>query len=318
MKKDDKIYVSGHTGLVGSALVRLLSSKGYTNIITHTHSALDLTRQSDVERFFAEEKPEYVFHSAARAGGILANSTFPADFMYENLAIEMNVIRSAAENGVKKLLFIATTSVYPKDAPQPVKESSLLTGALEPTNAAYGLAKTIGIKLCEYCNRQYGADFISVTPTNLYGYNDHYDPRFSHVIPSLIRKFAEAVRDNASSVEIWGDGKVYREFLHADDLADACIFLMNNYSDSEPINVGTGKDMLIYETVELLKNISGFKGEIVWDTTKPKGFYRKRTDCSKLSSLGWRPKIEFKEGLRMVYMDYILKKINNRCPDRGG
>ncbi len=308
MNKDAKIYVSGHCGLVGSALIRRLHEGGFSNIITRSHSELDLTRQSDVEAFFAEEKPEYVFHAAARAGGILANSTFPADFMYENLAIETNVIHSAAKNGTKKLLFIATTSVYPKDAPQPLKEDTLLTGTLEPTNAAYGLAKIIGIKLCEYCNKQYGTDFISVTPTNLYGLNDHYDPQYSHVLPSLIRKFAEAVLDNSPSIEIWGTGKPQREFLFADDMADACVFLMEYYSGSTPINIGTESDIHISGLAELLKKVTGYRGELVWNTSKPDGFQRKLTDCSKLFGLGWKPKISLEDGIRATYEDYLKNR----------
>jgi GDP-L-fucose synthase len=304
---DSKIYVSGHRGLVGSALLRRLAIEGYTNIITRSHSELDLTRQSDVEKFFAGEKLDYVFHAAARTGGILANSTYPADFMYENLAINTNVIRAAAENDVKKLLFIGSTSVYPKNAPQPVSEATLLTGELEPTNAAYALSKIVGIKLCEYCNRQYGTEFISVTPTNLYGMNDRYDPQNSHVLPALIRKFAEAKRDNAGSVEIWGTGKARREFLYADDLADACVCLINNYSDVEPVNVGIGTDLYISDVAEMLKVISGFNGELVWNTSKPDGILRRLTDCSKIFSMGWKPKISFEEGIFMTYNDYLTK-----------
>ena len=305
MNKSSKIFVSGHNGLVGSALVRQLQTEGYENIVVRSHNELDLTRQVDVEQFFIDERPEYVFHAAARAGGIFANINYPADFMYENLAIETNVIRCASQYGVIKLLFIATTSVYPKNAEQPVNESSLLTGELEPTNAAYGLAKIVGIKLCEYCNRQYGTEYISVTPTNLYGINDRYDPQMSHVIPALIRKFAEAVQNNSPQVEIWGDGKVYREFLFSDDLADACIFLMDNYNSSDPINVGTGSDQLIFEVVQMLREISGYKGEIVWDTSKPTGFFRRRTDCTKIDRLGWKPKISLEDGLRATYEDYL-------------
>lgn len=308
MNKNSKIYVSGHRGLVGSALLRRLADEGYSNIIIRLHSELDLTRQADVENFFAKERPEYVFHAAAQAGGILANSTYPADFMYKNIAIELNVIRSAAESGAKKLLFIGSTSVYPKNAHQPISEASLLTGELEPTNAAYALAKIVGIKLCEYYNKQYGSEFISVTPTNLYGLGDHYDLENSHVLPALIRKFAEAVVTDAPNLEIWGTGKARREFLCADDLADACVFLMNNYCEYEPINVGIGTDIYIKDLAELLKKVSGFRGELIWNPSKPDGILRRLTDCSKIFSMGWKPKISLEEGLRATYKDYLKNK----------
>jgi GDP-L-fucose synthase len=308
MKRDAKIYVAGHSGLVGSALMRRLAEGGFTNIVARTHSELDLTRQAEVEAFFAVEKPEYVFLAAAKAGGVYANSTYPADFIYENLTIELNVIRAAAENGVKKLLFIGSTSVYPKNAPQPINEESLLTGELEPSNAAYGLAKIIGIKLCEYCSRQYGAAFISVTPTNLYGYGDKYDLQNAHVLPALIRKFSEAVDGNADKVEIWGSGDARREFLHADDLADVCVFLMERYDGIQPLNVGTGIDLTIRELAELLRSVSGFSGELFFDSSKPEGIMRRLTDCSKLFSMGWKPKISLKNGLKATYEDYLKNR----------
>jgi GDP-L-fucose synthase len=316
MKKDAKIYVAGHSGLVGSALMRRLAACGFANITARTHSELDLMRQAEVEAFFAAEKPEYVFLAAAKAGGVYANSIYSADFIYENLAIELNVIRAAAENSVKKLLFIGSTSVYPKNAPQPINEDSLLTGELEPSNAAYGLAKIVGIKLCEYCNRQYGTGFISVTPTNLYGYGDKYDLQNTHVLPALIRKFSEAVNSRSNKVEIWGSGNARREFLHADDLADACLFLMEYYDGIQPINVGTETDMTIRELAELLKSVSGFSGELFFDSSKPEGIMRRLTDCSKLFSMGWKPKISLKNGLKATYEDYLknrgqYKKISN-------
>ncbi|MDR1330437.1 MAG: GDP-L-fucose synthase, partial [Oscillospiraceae bacterium] len=304
MRKEAKIYIAGHGGMVGSALTRRLLADGYSNIVRRTHSELDLTRQADVEAFFAGEKPEYVFLAAAKAGGVHANSTYPADFIFENLAIELNVISAAAKSGVKKLLFIGSTSVYPKNAPQPISEASLLTGELEPSNAAYGLAKIVGLKLCEYCNRQYGTEFISVMPTNLYGYGDKYDLQNAHVLPALIRKFSEAVDGGADKVEIWGSGAARREFLHADDLADACLFLMERYNEAQPVNVGAGTDLTIRELAELLKSVSGFTGELFFDKSKPEGIMRRLTDCSKLFSMGWKPKINFEKGVTMVYNDY--------------
>jgi GDP-L-fucose synthase len=304
MNKGAKVYVAGHRGLVGSALLRRLAAGGFENVVTRTHSELDLTRQAEVEAFFAAEKPEYVFLAAARAGGIGANTTLQAEFISDNIAIEMNVIRAAAENGVKKLLFIASSSVYPKDAPQPMKETSLLTGELEPSNAPYALAKILGIKLCEYFNEQLDADFISVTPTNLYGYGDKYDPEHSHVMPALIRKFSEAVECGANEITVWGSGNARREFLHADDMADACVFLMDVYNGNEPVNLGSGTDVTIRELCGLLKSVSGFAGELIWDTSRPEGIQRRALDSSKLFNMGWDSKILLEQGIQEVYMNY--------------
>ena len=275
MEKDAKIYVAGHRGMVGSAIVRALEKQGYHNIITRTHKELDLLRQADVEKFFAEEKPEYVFLAAAKVGGIVANSNALADFMYENMIMEMNVIHSAWQNGVKKLEFLGSSCIYPKMAPQPISESSLLTSSLEPTNEAYALAKISGLKYCEYLNRQYGTDYISAMPTNLYGPNDNYHPTHSHVLPALIRRFHEAKENGLTEVTCWGTGEPLREFLYVDDLADACVFLMNHYSGNETVNVGTGKELTIKELTELVAEIIGYEGKINWDTSKPNGTPRK-------------------------------------------
>ncbi|MDR1001449.1 MAG: GDP-L-fucose synthase [Clostridiales bacterium] len=320
MNKTSKIYVAGHSGLVGSALMRKLQSLGYRNLIVRTHDELDLTRQKDVEDFFVEERPEYVFLVAARAGGILANITYPADFIYQNLSIQQNVIHSAAINGCKKLLFVASAAVYSKDAPQPISEDSLLKGELDTGNAAYGLAKIIGIKLCEHYRRQYATDFISLIPNNMYGFNDHYDPKTAHVLPANIRKFYEGVRDNTEQVIIWGTGNARREFLHADDFADACVFLMNNYDGVEPLNVGTGTDISMRELAEMLKKISGYTGKLVFDTTKPEGVMQRLLDCSRLVSLGWKPQINNKDGIRLTYQAYAAyaKKPANSGGGGGG
>lgn len=305
MEKDAKIYVAGHRGMVGSAIVRALEKQGYHNIITRTHKELDLLRQVDVEQFFAEEKPEYVFLAAAKVGGIVANSNALADFMYENMMMEMNVIHSAWQNGVKKLEFLGSSCIYPKMAPQPISEASLLTSSLEPTNEAYALAKISGLKYCEYLNRQYGTDFISAMPTNLYGPNDNYHPTHSHVLPALIRRFHEAKENGLTEVTCWGTGEPLREFLYVDDLADACVFLMNHYSGNETVNVGTGKELSIKELTELVAEIIGYEGKINWDTSKPNGTPRKLLDVSKLKDLGWTYQTELKDGIRLAYDDFL-------------
>lgn len=305
MEKDSKIYVAGHRGMVGSAIVRELKRQGYTNIITKTHQELDLTDQRAVNDFFEKEKPEYVFLAAAKVGGIVANSTAPADFMYENMMLEMNVINAAWKNGVKKLEFLGSSCIYPRLAPQPMPESCLLTSALEQTNEAYALAKISGLKYCEYLNKQYGTDFISVMPTNLYGPNDNYHPEHSHVLPALIRRFHEAKESGAKSVTCWGDGSPYREFLYVDDLANLCVFLMNNYSGNETVNAGTGKELTIKELTELVAKTVGFTGEILWDTTRPNGTPRKLLDVSKATALGWTYSTELPEGIRLSYQDFL-------------
>lgn len=304
MEKSSKIFVAGHRGMVGSAIVRQLVAQGYTNIITRTHSGLDLTRQADVEKFFSEEKPEYVFLAAAKVGGIAANSDAPADFMYMNMTLEMNVIHAAWQNGCKKLLFLGSSCIYPRLAPQPMPESCLLTSSLEQTNEAYALAKISGLKYCEYLNRQYGTDYISVMPTNLYGPNDNYDPHRSHVLPALIARFDKAKKDGVKSVTCWGDGSPLREFLYVDDLADLCVFLMNNYSGNETVNAGTGKEITIKELSEMVARIVGYQGEIKWDTTKPNGTPRKLLDVSKATKLGWTYNVELEDGIRLAYEDY--------------
>ncbi|WP_278538298.1 GDP-L-fucose synthase family protein [Fusobacterium varium] len=305
MEKNSKIYIAGHRGLVGSAIVRNLKEKGYANIIGRTHKELDLTRQSDVEKFFEKEKPEYVFLAAAKVGGIYANGEKPADFIYENLMIESNVIHSSYKNNVKKLLFVATGSVYPKYAEQPVKEEELLKGELESTNEAYAIAKISGIELCKYYRRQYDCDYISAIPINLYGINDNFDLETAHVLPAIIRKVHEAKINGDKDITIWGTGKSLREFMYADDLADALIYLMINYSDEMHINVGTGEEITIKDLTETVKNIIGFKGEIKNDLSKPDGFHRKILETSRLKSLGWESKTSLKEGIAKVYNWYI-------------
>lgn len=309
MEKNSKIYVAGHRGMVGSAIVRRLEAEGYKNIITRTSKELDLRRQAAVEEFFAAEKPDYVFLAAAKVGGIMANSKAPADFMYDNMIMEMNVIRSAYDNGVKKLMFLGSSCIYPRMAPQPMKEDCLLTSALEQTNEAYALAKISGLKYCEYLNRQYGTDYISVMPTNLYGPNDNYHPEHSHVLPALIRRFHEAKETNAPSVTIWGTGTPLREFLYVDDLAEACVFLMNNYSGNETVNLGTGKELTIGELAGLVKKVVGYEGEIVFDPSKPDGTPRKLLDVSKLERLGWHYKTELEDGIRMAYDDFLHSEV---------
>lgn len=305
MEKNSKIYVAGHRGMVGSAIVRELQRQGYTNIITRTHRELDLLRQEEVENFFEEEKPEYVFLAAAKVGGIIANQSALADFMYENMMLEMNVIHSAWKNGCRKLEFLGSSCIYPKFAPQPMPESCLLTSALEPTNEAYALAKISGLKYCEYLNRQYGTDFISVMPTNLYGPNDNYHPEHSHVLPALIRRFHEAKEAGLESVTCWGDGSPLREFLYVDDLANLCVFLMNHYSGNETVNAGSGKELTIRELTEKVAHIVGYEGKIMWDITRPNGTPRKLLDVSKAKALGWEAKVELDEGIRLAYEDFL-------------
>lgn len=305
IEKNAKIYVAGHRGMVGSAIVRALKNQGYTNIITRTSKELDLRRQIDVEEFFAKEKPDYVFLAAAKVGGILANNEAPADFMYDNMILEMNVIHEAYKNKVKKLMFLGSSCIYPRMAPQPMKEDCLLTSELEKTNEAYALAKISGLKYCEYLNRQYSTDFISVMPTNLYGPNDNYHPEHSHVLPALIRRFHEAKENNLNEVVIWGTGTPLREFLYVDDLADACVYLMNTYSGNETVNLGTGKELSIKELAELVKKVVGFKGNITFDTTKPDGTPRKLLDVSKLEKLGWKYKTELEDGIKLAYEDFL-------------
>ncbi|MBR1626063.1 MAG: GDP-L-fucose synthase [Bacteroidales bacterium] len=305
MNKDSKIYVAGHNGMVGSAILRCLKKQEYTNIIVKTHSELDLTQQSETERFFRAYKPEYVFLAAAKVGGIIANRDYPADFMYENMILEMNVIHSAWKNGCKKLEFLGSSCIYPRLAPQPIKENALLTSELEQTNEAYALAKISGLKYCEYLNKQYSTDFISVMPTNLYGINDNYHPEHSHVLPALILKFHQAKEKNLPSVTCWGDGSALREFMYADDLADLCVFLMNNYSGNEPVNAGTGKEISIKDLACLVADIIGFKGDIIWDTSKPNGTPRKLLDITKSADLGWTYKTELKDGIKSAYNDFL-------------
>ncbi len=305
MEKNAKIYVAGHRGMVGSAIARMLEKKGYTNIITRTHQELDLCRQQEVEDFFAKERPEYVFLAAAKVGGIVANQEALADFMYENAILEMNVIHAAWKNGCKKLLFLGSSCIYPRMAPQPMKESCLLTSELEKTNEAYALAKIAGLKYCEYLNRQYKTDYISAMPTNLYGPNDNYHPTHSHVLPALIRRFHEAKENGDAQVTCWGTGAPLREFLYVDDLADACVFLMENYSGDETVNVGTGKELTIRELTGLVAKVIGYEGEILWDASKPDGTPRKLLDVSKLEKLGWRYKTELEDGIRLAYEDFL-------------
>ena len=325
MDKNAKIYVAGHRGMVGSAIVRELERQGYTNIVTRTHKELNLCRQDDVEKFFAQEKPEYVFLAAAKVGGIVANEEALADFMYDNMTLEMNVIHSAWQNGCKKLEFLGSSCIYPRMAPQPMKEDCLhyvtfrgtddtivgwkedclLTGELEKTNEAYALAKISGLKYCEFLNRQYGTDYISVMPTNLYGPNDNYHPTHSHVLPALIRRFHEAKVNGVTEVTCWGDGSPLREFLYVDDLANLCVFLMNHYSGNETVNAGTGKELTIKELTEMVAEVIGYTGKIKWDTTKPNGTPRKLLDVSKAADLGWTYKTELKDGIRLAYEDFL-------------
>lgn len=305
MEKDGKIYVAGHRGMVGSAICRVLEREGYHNLVVRTHKELNLCRQNEVEAFFAEEKPDYVFLAAAKVGGILANSEALADFMYDNILMEMNVIHSAWQNGCRKLLFLGSSCIYPRMAPQPMPESCLLTSELEQTNEAYALAKISGLKYCEYLNRQYHTDYISVMPTNLYGPNDNYHPTHSHVLPALIRRFHEAKEAGAGAVTCWGTGTPLREFLYVDDLADACVYLMNTYSGCETVNIGTGKELSIRELTELVARVVGYEGEIRWDESKPDGTPRKLLDISKLEALGYHYTTELEDGIRLAYEDFL-------------
>ncbi|MGG7058071.1 GDP-L-fucose synthase family protein [Clostridium tertium] len=301
MDKNSKIYVAGHRGLVGSAIVRKLQGKGYTNILGKTHKELDLMSSMEVENFFKEEKPEYVFLAAAKVGGIYANSIYPADFIYENLQIQNNVIGNSYKYGVKKLMFLGSSCIYPKMCPQPIKEEYLLSGYLEETNEAYALAKIVGLKMCEFFNKQYGTNYISVMPTNLYGPYDNFQPENSHVMPALIRRFHEAKVSGKKEVVVWGSGTPLREFLYSEDMADACIYLMENYEGNDFFNIGTGKEITIQDLSELIKEVVGYEGKIVFDTTKPDGTPRKLLDVSKLENAGWKYKMELKDGIREAY-----------------
>ena len=301
MNKTDKIYIAGHRGLVGSAIVRNLKSKGYTNVIGRTHQELELTDQAAVRAFFEEEKPDVVVLAAAKVGGINANNTAPADFAWDNMQVQCNVIKCCHDYKVKKLLFLGSTCIYPKMAPQPIVEDALLTGPLEQTNEAYAIAKISGMQMCKYFKRQYGDNFISCMPTNLYGPYDNYDLKGSHVLPAMIRKFHEAKMQNAPSVELWGTGSPLREFLYVDDMADACVFLLENYDGEQHVNIGTGKELTIKELAELVKKTVGFEGEIVWNSSMPDGTPRKLTDVTKLHELGWTHKVELQEGVKLAY-----------------
>ncbi|QHS63114.1 GDP-L-fucose synthase [Chitinophaga agri] len=308
MQLNDKIYVAGHRGMVGGAISRRLQTLGYNNLVTRTSAELDLRSQAAVNEFFATEKPEYVFLAAAKVGGIHANNTYRAEFLYDNLIMEANIIHAAHQNGVKKLMFLGSSCIYPKMAPQPLREDSLLTGLLEPTNEPYAIAKIAGIKLCEAYRDQYGANFISVMPTNLYGIGDNYHPENSHVLPALIRRFHEAKENNAPEVTVWGSGTPKREFLYADDLAAACVYLMLHYDGKELVNIGTGEDLTIRELAETVKEVVGYTGALVFDATKPDGTPRKLMDVSKLNNLGWKHSVELKEGLQLAYADFLQKK----------
>jgi GDP-L-fucose synthase len=305
MDKHNRIFVAGHNGLVGSAIVRRLQADGFTNVIVRSRKETDLENQGAVLKLFLEEKPEYVFMAAAKVGGILANNTYPVDFIRSNLMVQNNIIDASFYAGVKKLLFLGSSCIYPKSAPQPMKEEHLLTGALEPTNEWYAIAKIAGIKMCQAYRRQYGCDFISAMPTNMYGPNDNYDLQGSHVLPALIRKFHEAKVANAPTVTCWGTGSPLREFLYSDDLARACVFLLENYSEDQFINVGSGSEVSVRELTETIKRVIGFPGQIVWDKTKPDGTPRKLMDSSRLFALGWRPQVELEAGIRLAYQDFV-------------
>jgi len=309
MNKDSKIYVAGHRGLVGSAIVRNLQTKGFNNIVCKSHKELDLTNQSEVTNFFEAEKPEYVFLAAAKVGGINANNIYPADFIYHNLMIQNNVIKAAHDFKVSKLLFLGSTCIYPKMAPQPIKEEYLLTGSLEETNEAYAVAKIAGLEMCKFFKRQYGDNFISCMPTNLYGPNDNYDLKSSHVLPALIRKFHEAKINGSEVVEVWGTGTPLREFLYVDDMADACVFLMENYDEEQHVNIGTGEEVSIRELAETIKEVVGFKGELQFNTKMPDGTPRKLTTVKKLNDLGWKHKVVFKDGIKLAYKWFL----ENNC-----
>ncbi|MCB9070715.1 MAG: GDP-L-fucose synthase [Calditrichae bacterium] len=308
MKTTSKIYIAGHRGLVGSAIARRLASNGFNNLVLKRSAELDLRNQAAVAAFFEKEQPEYVFLAAAKVGGILANNDYPADFIYDNLMIQSNIIHHSYRNGVKKLLFLGSSCIYPKFAPQPMKEEHLLDGKLEPTNEPYAIAKIAGIKTCQSYNRQYGTQFISVMPTNLYGPNDNFDLQSSHVLPALIRKFHEAKLAGKPAVEIWGTGSPKREFLHADDLADACVYLMQHYSDNDIVNIGVGEDIAIKDLALLIKDIVGFSGELTFDTSKPDGTPRKLLDVSKLNGLGWKAGISLRDGITQTYQWYLAQQ----------
>lgn len=308
MKLNSKIYVAGHRGMVGSAICRELQRKGYTNIITRTHKELDLTRQTEVEAFFEAEKPEYVFMPAGKVGGIVANQNDKAGFLYENAMMALNTIHAAWKSGVKKLEYLGSSCIYPRMAPQPMKEEYLLTSALEQTNEGYALAKICGLKYCEYLNKQYGVPYISVMPTNLYGPNDNYHPEHSHVLPALIRRFHEAKVSSAENVTCWGDGTPLREFLYVDDLANLCVFLMNHYDGAETVNAGSGKELTIKALTELVAKVIGYEGRVEWDTTRPNGTPRKLLDVSKAASLGWTYKTELEDGIRLAYEDFLNRR----------
>jgi GDP-L-fucose synthase len=305
VESSGKIFVAGHRGLVGSAIVRRLQQRGFSNLVLVTHDQLDLEDQAAVRRFFEENTPEYVFLAAAKVGGIWANSNYPADFIRSNLVIQTNVIDAAYRAGVEKLMFLGSSCIYPKLAPQPIKEEYLLTGPLEPTNEAYAVAKIAGILLCQSYNRQYGTRFLSVMPTNLYGPGDNFDAQVSHVLPALIRKFAEAKTDSLNEVQVWGTGTVRREFLHVDDMADACVFLMENYEGPEIVNIGSGTDVTIAEAAALIKDVVGFSGDITYDRTKPDGTPRKLLDVGRLRAMGWYPRITLRDGLKETYKWYL-------------
>ncbi|WP_426789925.1 GDP-L-fucose synthase [Sphingobacterium sp. WOUb80] len=308
MEKDAKIYIAGHRGMVGSAIYRKLSELGYDNIVTRTSSELDLRNQQAVADFFDQEKPDYVFLAAAKVGGIMANNTYRADFIYENMAIQNNVIKSSYDNKVKKLMFLGSSCIYPKMAPQPLNEDLLLTGTLEPTNEPYAIAKIAGIKMAEAFRDQYGCNYISVMPTNLYGINDNYHPQNSHVLPALIRRFHEAKVNQLPEVVIWGTGTPLREFLFSDDLADACVFLMNNYDEKQFVNIGIGEDLSIKDLAELIRDVIGYKGAISFDSSKPDGTPRKLMDVTKLHALGWKHKVNLREGIQLAYEDFLKKE----------
>lgn len=305
MNKNAKIFVAGHKGLVGSALVRKLNEKGFNNLILKTHAECDLTDQSAVQNLFTEESPEYIFLAAAKVGGIYANNTYPAEFIFSNMQVQMNTIHESWKHNVKKLLFLGSSCIYPKYAPQPMREDVLLSGKLEPTNEPYAIAKISGIVMCQSYNRQYGTDFISVMPTNLYGPNDNYHSENSHVLPALIRRFHEAKITDAPKVTIWGTGNPTREFLYVDDLADACIFLMENYSGNDIVNIGSGIEVKIVELAKIIQKVIGYNGQIDYDVTKPDGTPRKLLDCSRLHSLGWRHSVELEEGIERAYKDFL-------------
>lgn len=308
MQKAEKIYIAGHRGLVGSAIVRKLQQLNFSNVIARTRQELDLFNQQKVEQFFATEKPDYVFLAAAKVGGIWANKTLPAEFIYENLLIQNNIIHAAYKNNVKKLLFLGSSCIYPKNCPQPIDENYLLSDYLEPSNEPYAIAKIAGVKMCQAYHRQYNCNFISVMPTNLYGPNDNYDLNSSHVLPALIRKFHEAKINNDAVVTVWGTGAPLREFLHVDDLADACVFLMQNYNSPEIINIGYGEDISIMDLAYLIKKIIGFGGEIVFDTNKPDGTPRKLLECKKINELGWKPSIILEQGIAMTYQNFLIEQ----------